>query len=199
MFIDSIKHKSKKRDHIHSQEESGFENTSPVMRRKTEENKAVYKIQTRRFTMIRISKKLIMMVLLVLNIAMGQDFSGQYSIRSETGVVTLTLQTDGQGGYQGTLSGNANSFLLQGTVNNGLLIGTLGEQGIVFQAQLIDGGLSLIMAETDAYGNLNPATAQTLNFQRQPGENPPTSEPQTRLRSRLSSIIPFFRLNKSRK
>lgn len=128
--------------------------------------------------MKRIGINFIAMSLLLFNIAMGQDFSGQYYLQSQSGSVTLALQADGQGGYHGALSGNDNSFPLQGTVENGLLIGALGDQGIVFQAQFTEGSLTLIMVETDAYGNLNPATAQTLTFQRQTGETPSTSEPQ---------------------
>jgi len=126
--------------------------------------------------MLRIGINFIAMLLLALNAAMGQDFSGQYYIQSESGGVTLTLQEDGQGGYRGALEGNGNSFPLQGTVENGMLTGSVGDEGIVFQAQFNQGSLTLIMAETDMYGNLNPATAQRFVFQRQTGETPPTVE-----------------------
>jgi len=98
----------------------------------------------------------------------AQDFSGQYIIQTAEGSVTLNLQNN-QGNYSGNLSGNGMSFQIQGTVQNGMLSGTVGDDGdgLLFQAELKGDDLTFVMAETDYYGNPDYITAQTLVFQRQ--------------------------------
>ncbi len=98
---------------------------------------------------------------------MGQDFSGQFYVESANGEVVLMLKPDNQGGYQGQLTGNNNIFILHGTVQNGLLKGTVGDEGIFFQAQLSDGYLIITMNEIDELGDPIPETMQTLTFRRQ--------------------------------
>jgi hypothetical protein len=105
---------------------------------------------------------------LLTTVLMAQDFSGQYSIQTAEGSVTLTLQNN-QGNYSGNLSGNRMSFQIQGTVLNGMLSGTVGaeDEGLLFQAELDGNELTFVMVEMDFYGNPDYATAQTLTFQNQ--------------------------------
>ncbi len=113
----------------------------------------------------------------------SQDFTGEYVIHTESGVVTLTLQVDRQGLYQGALQGAGNSFDLEGMVQDGFLTGRVGEQGVIFQAQLSGNSLTLRMVETDGAGNPIAATAQTFVFQRRsgsPGNEKPQEKPQDR-------------------
>jgi len=107
---------------------------------------------------------------------MGQDFSGQFYVESANGEVVLTLKPDSEGGYQGQLTDNNNVFILHGTVHNGLLKGTVGDEGIFFQAQLSDGYLIITMNEIDELGDPVPETMQTLTFRRQIDEQIPTSD-----------------------
>lgn len=105
---------------------------------------------------------------LLTNVSIAQDFTGQYFVQTAEGSVTLNLQNN-QGNYNGNLSGNGMSFQIQGTVQNGMLSGTVGEawDGLLFQAELNGNELTFVMAETDYYGNPDYATAQTLIFQKQ--------------------------------
>lgn len=109
---------------------------------------------------------------------MGQDLSGQYYAQTTGGGVTLELRSNGTGEYSGALKGNGNSFAIQGTVQNDILSGTVGDElgGIVFRAQWQGDHLNFTMMETDDEGNPLPATAQALVFQRQGGESAPPSE-----------------------
>lgn len=105
----------------------------------------------------------------------AQDFAGRYHTQSGGGGITLELRSNGAGGYSGALQGNGNSFAVQGTLQNGILSGIVGNEleGIVFQAQWQGEQLNFTMMETDENGNPAPATARALVFQRQDGENPP--------------------------
>jgi len=99
----------------------------------------------------------------------AQDYSGRYTIPGEAGNVTLVLKRYDQNLYKGTLGGNGITFELIGSVQNGLLEGTIENKGITFQAQLNGEELTLIMAEVDDYGNFIPETVETLNFKRDTG------------------------------
>jgi hypothetical protein len=101
---------------------------------------------------------------------LAQDFSGRYSIQDEGSDVVLMLHPDDQNAYKGKLTGNGISFELAGSVQNGILEGTIENEGILFQAQLNGDQLTLIMAETDDYGNFIPETIETLLF-KQESEN----------------------------
>ncbi len=96
----------------------------------------------------------------------SQEYSGEYVIQTENGMVILTLKANSEGIYRGSLSGGGNTFLLQGMVQNGILTGSVGSEGIIFQARLTGNYLTLSMAETDRAGNPINATVQTLIFQR---------------------------------
>ncbi|RMH77589.1 MAG: hypothetical protein D6681_20820 [Calditrichaeota bacterium] len=98
---------------------------------------------------------------------LAQEFSGQFFLPTDEGEITLTFQSNAPGNYTGELSGKGNSFPLRGVVQGQYLVGTVGDEqdGIVFQAQWNGDYLVLTMAETDAYGNVLPQTAQRLVFQ----------------------------------
>ena len=107
-------------------------------------------------------------IFIFFTIAAADDFSGKYVFKNDNSEVTLTLKSDGKGGYRGSLKGSGNAFNLQGVVQNGQLMGSVGEDedNIVFQAELRGDDLMMIMVETDDDKNLLPETAQTLIFQR---------------------------------
>ena len=120
---------------------------------------------------MRISYITIFCILMALltSILNGQDFSGQFLIQSEGSGITLTLQSNQQGGYSGNLNGNGMSYQINGGVQNGILSGTVGDpsDGILFQAELNNNQLTLTMVETGFDGTPDYSTAQTLIFQKQ--------------------------------
>ncbi|MEE9170234.1 MAG: hypothetical protein V3U73_10730 [bacterium] len=130
------------------------------------------------------------------HIAHAQDLSGKYSNQTENGTTILTLQADGAEKFSGDLTGNGVAFPLQGTMQNGLLSGTIGDEldGILFQAELKSDYLTFTMVETDSYNNPIPSTAQTLIFQRQAeGEDAPSDKADT---DKIQIIINNFVLSK---
>jgi hypothetical protein len=128
---------------------------------------------------------------LLTTVLMAQDFSGEYSFQTAEGSVTLTLQNN-QGNYSGNLSGNGMSFQIQGTVLNGMLSGTVGDEdeGLLFQAELNGNELTFVMVEMDFYGNPDYATAQTLIFQKQAShDNPQKKEEQQENKEKKGEVI----------
>jgi len=118
--------------------------------------------------MEKMLSRLIMIFILSIGAAMGQDYSGQYFMQTEQGGITLTLQKN-QDSYSGSLSGSGVSYQLVGQIQNGMLSGTVGDDldGILFQAQLNENELTFTMMETDEYGNADYSTVQNLVLQRQ--------------------------------
>lgn len=99
-----------------------------------------------------------------------QDFSGKYLMQTETGELSLTLNNDkGSGNFSGRLTGNGNTFLLQGNIRNGILHGNVGNKtdGLIFEASLNNNTITLVIMETDGFNQPVLGTAQTLIFQRQ--------------------------------
>ena len=97
--------------------------------------------------------------------AQSQDFIGQYSASTENGMLSLQLESNDALHYTGQLSGNGLSYSIYGRVQNGFLIGTVGDDGVVFQAQMYHGNLNLTLAETDMYGNIIANSQQYLVLQ----------------------------------
>lgn len=109
----------------------------------------------------------------------SQDLSGQYFMQTESGGITLSLQSAGENRYTGKLSGSGNEFSLRGTLQNGVLSGSVGDEldGIIFQAKLDGTQLTLTMAEIDENSQVMLDATQTLIFTRQqPGQNPTAQE-----------------------
>jgi hypothetical protein len=101
-----------------------------------------------------------------LNEIIAQDFSGKYLMQTGNGELVLLLEHKGGGNYGGSISGNGNTFLLQGSIQNRVLQGTTGDDlnPVMFIAELNGGVLTLVMAETDAANQPVLSTAQTLVF-----------------------------------
>ena len=103
------------------------------------------------------------------NNIVAQDFSGRYLMQTGGSELTLIVENKGGENYGGSLSGNGNSYLLQGIIQNGLLQGTIGDDlySVTFLAELNNGVLTLVMAETDKANQPVLSTAQTLIFNRE--------------------------------
>ena len=107
-------------------------------------------------------------------VANGQDFSGSYSYRDEAVNVTLKLKKNADGGYMGSIVAQEGSLELSGTVKNGVLSGTVGDEldAMNFEARLNKDQLSYIMVGLDDNGSPMPETAQTYIFRRgSPGKS----------------------------
>lgn len=111
--------------------------------------------------------------------AYPQDFSGTYTLASQ-GNILLKLEKNETGVYTGLMTGNNNTIVLTGQVMNGMLTGKVGDtnSNIVFAAAIQGQALTLTLAETDFYGNLNTATAQVLSFTRTGVVVPPAGQVQ---------------------
>jgi hypothetical protein len=125
----------------------------------------------------------IALLLLITQFTFGQDFAGNFSISGEGKPVTLTLIQQGSQHFSGSMSGSGVSYSINGTVQDGLLVGTVGEEGIVFQAQLSGDFLIFSMMESDEFGNLYQETLQTFQFERmKSGDKSSTEENHTEKR-----------------
>lgn len=123
-------------------------------------------------------KKIIVVIAGLLMFSMylhSQDFQGQYAIQTAEGQVILKLKKNATGQYEGQLAGNGTTLNLQGQLLNGMLQGRVGDEldGIIFQASLSDGNLTMAMAEVDDYNNPIAGTLQTLIFQKQADNSAP--------------------------
>jgi hypothetical protein len=100
--------------------------------------------------------------------AISQDFIGSFQVKTEQGTITLIVQGGDKDTYTGTLTGNGNIFHLQGKKQGVSLTGTVGDEldGLRFQADLQGNHLSFTMFESNDQDNPLPGTAQTFIFQR---------------------------------
>lgn len=105
----------------------------------------------------------------------AQDFAGSYQARTANGVLDLTLRTGGSGNYLGSLVAGENRFAIEGRIQDGVLMGIVGDEldGIVFQARLEGNRLTFVMMESDDYGNPIPASGQRFVLVKGEAE-PPT-------------------------
>jgi hypothetical protein len=90
--------------------------------------------------------------------ALAQNFSGTYTTKNpQGGSVTLTLKQDAQSRVSGTLSGNGNTFQIQGQAQPTGILGTVtGDNTTLFlHAQMNGAELRVILAEADANGQPN--------------------------------------------
>jgi len=98
----------------------------------------------------------------------SQDFAGSYVLQSSEGDVHLELKNTGGAEFAGELSGSGGKFPLSGSLREGVLTGALGGayQGLYFQAALQNDELTLVLYETDAYGQPVEMSAETMQFKR---------------------------------
>lgn len=109
----------------------------------------------------------------------AQDFTGVFTAPNDRGgVITLTLQQNGDGSLGGRLEGNGSVFQIAGRLQNGAAVGTVrnDQVGLYFQAQLDGGTLIFTLVEAGADGQPDPSTAQPLQFTRQEDDADATGE-----------------------
>lgn len=107
----------------------------------------------------------------------AQDFAGPWTMTTPSGgAVTVTFQLDARGRATGSLVGNGNSFPLQGQRQGGGIVGqaTIPGGALHFEANQSGDELTMVLAEVDAQGQLNPASSQELHFVRAGQPNPLT-------------------------
>ncbi len=108
--------------------------------------------------------------------AHAQTYTGTYTLPNQTGgVVTLMLQQDAQGKVTGTLSGNGDTFQIQGQVNGTDLVGlaTGGGGGVYLEARLEGAGVHMILVELGPGNQPRYDQARELMFTRQSGAGAP--------------------------
>lgn len=96
----------------------------------------------------------------------AQDLTGRYVFHGAAGDVTLALEQQGAL-VRGTMQGADGAvFQLEGQVEAGRTTGriVMGESAGWFGAGLVQGGLKVIVAELDALGQPNLASAWELDF-----------------------------------
>ena len=101
----------------------------------------------------------------------AQDYTGSYAATNDQGGQTVvTLRQAGEQ-VTGTISGNGNTFQVEGVTEEGAVVGAVTGSmgGFYFQAELDDGQLYLTLIEPDANGQPNYDAATTLVFARQGG------------------------------
>lgn len=116
-------------------------------------------------------KKIIFLILLTLTYwsqGIAQHFQGTYQILADDGVVTISLKQEHNSNYSGKITGNNNTFKLNGAIQDGILRGKIGDQEtpISFEAIVKGNFLTFTMIETNLAGIPDPSTAQTLILQR---------------------------------
>lgn len=102
----------------------------------------------------------------------AQDYAGTWTMPTPSGgALTLTLQLDAGGRATGSLSGNGNSFPLEGRRQGGGIVGqaTIPGGALHFEASQAGDQLTMVLAEVDAQGQPNPQSRQELHFTRQGG------------------------------
>jgi hypothetical protein len=99
----------------------------------------------------------------------AQSLAGTYTAPNQQGgSITLELKTLAGGKLGGTLSGNGNSFQLDGAMNGAMAEGTITGNGMkmFFGAQLNGEQLQFFMVEPDANGQPNFQRATPIQFKR---------------------------------
>ena len=111
----------------------------------------------------------------------AQTLAGTYSAPNQQGgTITLELKALTGGKISGTLSGNGNSFTLDGAMNGAMAEGTITGNGMkmFFGAQLAGEQLQFIMVEPDANGQPNFQRATPIQFKRGAAAPTPAPAPQ---------------------
>ena len=96
----------------------------------------------------------------------AQSFDGTYLARGSAGDVTLTLNQTNGGDVIGSLAGNGVEFPLTGSVQDGVLVGTVKISGeaAYFEGDLEGSILYVTIANFDADGEPNWEAAEELEF-----------------------------------
>ena len=102
------------------------------------------------------------------NVLIAQDFTGSYTLLTETGTIQLEFEKISDMVFSGKLSRNGNVFPLKGSVQNNILAGHIGSEldGLLFNAYLNENELVFTMFESDANESPIASTSQILKFQR---------------------------------
>jgi hypothetical protein len=99
----------------------------------------------------------------------AQNYTGTFTAPNQQGGQTvITMRQAKDGNVMGTISGNGNTFQIEGVIEEGSVVGAMtGPQGgLWFEAELDEGELYLTLVEPDANGQPNYGTATTLVFTR---------------------------------
>ncbi|MFC2084068.1 hypothetical protein ACFLS9_03345 [Bacteroidota bacterium] len=124
---------------------------------------------------------LIMLTAISGNMLIAQDFDVKYLMQSESGELSLIFENKKDGNYSGILAAEGITYILQGSIQDGLLSGTVGDEldAIIFEAELNTDGLTLVLVETDEFNQPILETAQILLFQRQSVGDELANQPKT--------------------
>jgi hypothetical protein len=113
--------------------------------------------------------------------AEAQSYSGTFTTNNDAGgVVTLVLAQDMAGQITGTLASDGVSYVLNGVLEEGSVLGTVTaeQMGFYFAAEFDAGVLYLTPFEAGANNEPNYDTGQTIVFSRAiAAERKPSSEP----------------------
>src|SRR5205085_11042197 len=99
--------------------------------------------------------------------AIAQNYSGTFTTKNEQGgTVTLLLNQDGASNVKGTLTGNDNTFEVEGKATpQGLMGKVSGPQGQLYlMAQFEGANLAVLLAEPMANGQPNLSSARRIVF-----------------------------------
>jgi hypothetical protein len=122
----------------------------------------------------------------------AQNYSGTFNARNDAGgVVTLVLTQDMAGQVTGTLASDGVSYVLNGVLEEGSVLGTVTaeQMGLYFAAEFDAGDLHLTLFEAGANNEPNYDTGQTIVFaravaaERKPSSGPPAKPPKPSGRS----------------
>lgn len=99
----------------------------------------------------------------------AQSYTGTFAAPNQQGGQTvITMQQAKNGQVTGTITGNGNTFQIEGVIEEGSVVGAMtgAQGGLWFEAELDDGELYVTLVEPDANGQPNYGTATTLVFAR---------------------------------
>ena len=105
--------------------------------------------------------------LVVSSAAVAQDYSGTFTTKNEQGgTVTLTLRQDAASNVKGTLTGNNNTFQVEGKATpQGLMGKVSGPQGLLYLIAEFEGEkLAVVLAEPMPNGRPNMDSARRILF-----------------------------------
>lgn len=127
-------------------------------------------------------------LLLLPSVIEAQSFTGTYTVtNNQGGVVTLSLQPDATGNVTGTMSGQGQSFQVEGVLEGTAAVGAIYNEGggVYFEAVFSGPQLMLTLIETGPDNQPDYAKSQVLVFGRQgglaaspsPAPGPPAGNP----------------------
>lgn len=98
----------------------------------------------------------------------ADSYTGTYTLQTQAGPLTLSLNQDVNGNVTGTLSSQGGSLRLQGSEGEGEIVGTAsdGKTKAYFEAELEGAELHFLLAGMDATGHPDYSQAQEMTFTR---------------------------------